>query len=170
MPSRINALKRQYMAVEAMAKVSGGTKLVIAGPPDTPGDLAQLMDVVHEHELESRVEVIPRWISDDEKLRLLAGARGVIYIPLGEDSYGYVTLEAFHARKPVITLADSDGTHELVRDGRNGRIAVRAQGLADAIDELAGDRALAERWGQTALETISELDISWDRVVRCLTA
>jgi glycosyltransferase involved in cell wall biosynthesis len=170
MPSRINALKRQYMAVEAMAKVSGATKLVIAGPPDTPGDLAQLMDVVHEHELESRVEVIPRWISDDEKLRLLAGARGVIYIPLGEDSYGYVTLEAFHARKPVITLADSDGTHELVRDGRNGRIAVRVQGLADAIDELAGDRALAERWGQTALETISELDISWDRVVRCLTA
>jgi glycosyltransferase involved in cell wall biosynthesis len=170
MPSRINALKRQYVAVEAMAKIASATKLIIAGAPDTPGDLQQLMDVVHEHGLESSVEVIPRWISDDEKLRLLAGARGVIYIPLGEDSYGYVTLEAFHARKPVITLVDSDGTLELVRDRHNGRVAVRADGLADAIDQLAEDQALAELWGQAAQETIAELEISWDRVVRCLTA
>jgi glycosyltransferase involved in cell wall biosynthesis len=169
MPSRINALKRQYLAVEAMAKVSSATKLIIAGPPDTPGDLKQLMDAVHEHGLEGRVEVIPRWISDEEKLALLASARGVIYIPLGEDSYGYVTLEAFHASKPVITLADSEGIMELVRDGRNGRVALRAEGLAAAIDELAEDEALAERWGQAATETISELEISWDRVVRCLT-
>jgi glycosyltransferase involved in cell wall biosynthesis len=168
-PSRINAVKRQHVAVKAMASVSSATKLIIAGPPDTPGDLEQLMGVVHEHGLESRVEVIPRWISDEEKLGFLAGARGVIYIPLGEDSYGYVTLEAFHARKPVITLADSDGTLELVRDGRNGRVATGVQGLAEAIDELAGDQALAERWGQAAWETISELEISWDRVVRCLT-
>jgi glycosyltransferase involved in cell wall biosynthesis len=167
-PSRINAVKRQYVAVEAMAQLSSATKLIIAGPPDTPGDLGQLMDVVHEHGLESRVEVIPRWISDEEKLALLAGARGVIYTPLGEDSYGYVTLEAFHALKPVITLRDSDGTLELVRDRHNGRVAVGVQELAQAIDELAEDQALAERWGQAAQETISELEISWDRVVRCL--
>jgi glycosyltransferase involved in cell wall biosynthesis len=170
MPSRINALKRQYMAVEAMARISTATKLIIAGPPDTPGDLEQLMAVVSERGLERQVQVIPRWISDEEKLRLLADARGVIYIPLGEDSYGYVTLEAFHARKPVITLEDSDGTLELVRDGRNGRVANGVDGLAEAIDELAEDQALAERWGQTAWETIAELDISWDRVVRCLTS
>jgi glycosyltransferase involved in cell wall biosynthesis len=168
-PSRINAVKRQYLAVEAMAHVGSSARLVIAGAPDTPGDLEQLMDVVHEHGLESRVEVIPRWISDEEKLELLAGARGVIYIPLGEDSYGYVTLEAFYARKPVITLGDSEGTLELIRDGRNGRVAAEPRELAGAIDELAEDRALAERWGQAARETIAELDISWDRVVRCLT-
>lgn len=168
-PSRINAVKRQYLAVEAMAHVGSSARLVIAGAPDTPGDLEQLMDVVHEHGLESRVEVIPRWISDEEKLELLARARGVIYIPLGEDSYGYVTLEAFYARKPVITLGDSEGTLELIRDGRNGRVAAGPRELAGAIDELAEDRALAERWGQAARETIAELDISWDRVVRCLT-
>ncbi len=39
--------------------------------------------------------MIPRWISDEEKLRLLAAARGVIYLPFGEDSYGYAMLEAF---------------------------------------------------------------------------
>jgi glycosyltransferase involved in cell wall biosynthesis len=168
-PSRINAIKRQHLAVEAMAHIKSDAKLVIAGPPDTSEDLDRLMGAVHEHDLERRVQVIPHWISDAEKLRLLAGARGVIYIPLGEDSYGYVTLEAFHARKPVITLMDSGGTHELIRDRYNGRIVGGALGLAEAIDELAENRALAERLGQSALETISELDISWDRVVRCLT-
>ena len=54
--------------------------------------------------------MIPRWISDEEKLRLLASARGVLYLPVGEDSYGYVTLEAFHARKAVLTMADSGGS------------------------------------------------------------
>jgi glycosyltransferase involved in cell wall biosynthesis len=168
-PSRINAVKRQYVAVEAMARLSCAARLIIAGPPDTPGDLVYLKSVVHEHGLEGRVEIIPRWISDEEKLRMLAGARGVIYIPLGEDSYGYVTLEAFHARKPVITLADSDGTLELIRDGQNGRVATGVHGLAAAIEELVAEDALAERWGRSAWETISELEISWDRVVRCLT-
>jgi glycosyltransferase involved in cell wall biosynthesis len=168
-PSRINAVKRQYMAVEAMAHVSGASRLVIAGPPDTSQDLDHLMGVIHEHELEGRVEVIPTWISDEQKLSLLARSRGVIYIPLGEDSYGYVTLEAFQARKPVITLTDSGGTHELVKHAHNGFIPAETKGLAEAIDRLAEDQGLAERMGQAAFETIAELDISWDRVVRCLT-
>ncbi len=168
-PSRINSVKRQYLAAEAMAKVNHSVRLVIAGSPDTPRDLDQLTGVIREHNLEHRVEVIPRWISDDEKLRILARARGVIYIPLGEDSYGYVTLEAFHAYKPVITMADSGGTSELVRDRYNGRIVTGVDGLTDAVDELASDQTLAERWGKAASDTISELDISWDRVIRSLT-
>jgi glycosyltransferase involved in cell wall biosynthesis len=113
--------------------------------------------------------VIPRWIEEQEKLRLLAGARGVVYLPFGEDSYGYVTLEAFHARKPVITLADSGGTLEVIEDGRNGRVVDDTAELAEAIDELAEDESLARRMGQAALETIDELEISWDRVIECLT-
>jgi glycosyltransferase involved in cell wall biosynthesis len=168
-PSRITAGKRQHLAAEAMARVTSATRLVIAGQPETDADLKRLMAVIHEHRLEDRVEVIPRWISEAEKLRLLAGARGVIYLPFGEDSYGYVTLEAFHARKPVITFFDSGGTLELIEDGRNGRVADGVGELAAAIDELGEDRALAESLGQAALETIDELEISWDRVIRCLT-
>jgi glycosyltransferase involved in cell wall biosynthesis len=168
-PSRINAMKRQYMAVEAMASVHSDCRLVIAGPPDTAKDLEHLMGVIRDHDLERRVEVIPTWISDEQKIELLAGARGVIYLPLGEDSYGYVTLEAFQARKPVITLADSGGTHELIRHGHSGFIAADVSQLAAAIDELAEDAALAERLGGAAFATIAELDISWDRVVGCLT-
>lgn len=168
-PSRITAGKRQHLAAEAMAAVTSSARLVIAGQPETPADLQRLQVVIKEHGLEDRVQVLPGWIDEQEKLRLLAGARGVVYLPFGEDSYGYVTLEAFHARKPVITMADSGGTLELIQDGRNGRVAGDVGGLARAIDDLAEDRALAERMGEAALQTIAELEISWDRVIRCLT-
>jgi glycosyltransferase involved in cell wall biosynthesis len=168
-PGRITAGKRQHMAAAAMAHAGGDARLVIAGQPETPKDLERVMSVIHEHGLESRVEVIPRWISEEEKRRLLGGCRGVLYLPYGEDSYGYVTLEAFHARKPVITLADSGGILELVEDGHNGRVAAGERDLALAIDELSGDRVLAEGLGQAALETIDRLQISWDRVIECLT-
>jgi glycosyltransferase involved in cell wall biosynthesis len=168
-PSRITAGKRQHLAAEAMAAVASSARLVIAGQPETDEDLRRLMSVIHEHGLEDRVEVIPRWIDDDEKLRLLAGARGVIYLPFGEDSYGYVTLEAFHARKPVITFADSGGTLELIEDGRNGFVVNDIRGLAAAIDRLTEVDSLVEDMGKAALETIDELEISWDRVIGCLT-
>jgi glycosyltransferase involved in cell wall biosynthesis len=169
-PSRINAIKRQHVVVEAMAQLSTPARLVVAGPPDTQQDLDQLLDTIARYDLGSSVEVIPRWISDEEKIDLFARARGVVYVPLGEDSYGYVTLEAFHARKSVITMADSGGTQELVSDGVNGFVASDVPAVAAAIDRLWSERAIAERMGAAALETIAELDISWDRVVRCLTS
>jgi glycosyltransferase involved in cell wall biosynthesis len=167
-PSRITAGKRQHVAVEAMAYLTSSARLVIAGQPETSADLDRVMSVIHKHELENRVEVIPRWITEEEKLRLLAGARGVVYLPFDED-YGYVTLEAFHARKPVLTLADAGGPLELIEHGRNGFICEGAEGLAKAIDELSDDQALTERLGQAALDTINAREISWDRVIQCLT-
>jgi glycosyltransferase involved in cell wall biosynthesis len=168
-PGRITAGKRQHLAVEAMAHVPGSSRLIIAGPPETAHDLERLTGLIRELELERRVEVIPRWISEEEKTRLITSARGVVYVPFGEDSYGYVTLEAFHARKAVVTLADSGGILELVRDRHNGLVPSDVEGLARALRELADDRNLAESLGEAAFSTLEELDISWDRVIRELT-
>jgi glycosyltransferase involved in cell wall biosynthesis len=168
-PGRITAGKRQHLAVAAMAHVAGSSRLIIAGQPETTEDLERLTAVIHELQLERRVEVIPRWISEEEKIRLMAHARGVVYLPFGEDSYGYVTLEAFHARKAVVTLADSGGIMELVRDRHNGLVPSDVDGLSRALQELADDRDLAESLGEAAFSTLEELDISWDRVICELT-
>jgi glycosyltransferase involved in cell wall biosynthesis len=168
-PGRITAGKRQHLAVEAMANVAGSSRLIIAGQPETTEDLERLTAVIQELQLERRVEVIPRWISEEEKIRLMAHARGVIYLPFGEDSYGYVTLEAFHARKAVVTLADSGGIMELVRDRHNGLVSSDVDGLSLALQELADDRDLAESLGGAAFSTLEELNISWDRVICELT-
>ena len=58
---------------------------------------------------------------------------------------------------------------ELIHDRHNGRVASDPIELAAAINELQEDREIAERMGHAAQRTIAELDISWDRVVRCLT-
>ncbi len=78
-----------------MADVAGSSRLIIAGQPETTEDLERLTGLIHELELERRVEVIPRWISEEEKIRLMANARGVVYLPFGEDSYGYVRSRPF---------------------------------------------------------------------------
>jgi glycosyltransferase involved in cell wall biosynthesis len=167
-PGRITAGKRQDLAIAAMEHVPGVSRLVIAGPPETPQDLRRLQLIVHERGLEKRVEIIPRWISEEEKIELFGGARAVVYLPLDED-YGLVTLEAFHSRKPVVTLEDSGGVLELVRDRVTGIVASDMRTLATALHELAEINGLAERLGTAASEAPSALGISWERVIRELT-
>ena len=97
---------------------------------------------------------------------LYARALGVIYAPFDED-YGYVTLEAFLAAKPVITATDSGGTLEFVRDGVNGFVCEPdAVALAAAIDRLAADRSLAERLGRAGRSVAQA--ITWDGVIEQL--
>ncbi len=60
-------------------------------------------------------------MTDETLIELYAGALAVVYPPFDED-FGYVTLEAFLARKPVVTGTDSGGPNEFVVDGVNGYV------------------------------------------------
>ena len=63
--------------------------------------------------------------------------------PFDED-YAYITLEAFLARKPVITANDSGGTLEFAEDGVSGIVCEpRAEAIASAINDLAANRGRA---------------------------
>ena len=76
-------------------------------------------------------------------LSFYAGALAVIYAPYDED-FGYVTLESFLARKPVVTANDSGGTNEFVEDGVNGYVCEPAPAaIAEALSRLAADRSRA---------------------------
>ena len=111
------------------------------------------------------------WISEEEKARLMADAFAVLYLPVDEDSYGYVTLEAFHSSRAVLTLNDSGGTNELVEDGNNGLILEpTAEALAEGMERCWADRARARDLGQAALETLARRHIDWDHVVERLVA
>jgi glycosyltransferase involved in cell wall biosynthesis len=165
-PSRLAPIKRQDLAVEAMRYVSADVRLVIAGP----GDMGWLSKVAAVHDVTSRVELLAGWTSEQRKLELLAGCLGVMFPPYDED-YGYVTLEAFLASKPVITCTDSGGPVELVEHGVSGWVVEPdPRALAEAIDELAADGNRAVRMGAAGLERVRALNISWDHVVEELTA
>ena len=73
----------------------------------------------------------------------MPGALAVVFPPFDED-YGYVTLEGFLARKPVVTTTDAGGPLEFVEHGVTGLVTdPDPEAIGAAIARLAADRRLA---------------------------
>jgi glycosyltransferase involved in cell wall biosynthesis len=166
--SRLNPIKRQDLAVQALAFADPRVKLVIAGTADSPAFEAGFRERVAASGAADRV-TLTGWVSEEKKAELLAGCCGALYLAHDEDSYGYTTLEAFHAHKPVVTTTDSGGCLEVIRDGRNGLVCEPTpEALGAAMTRLWKDRAEGERMGHAAHATIDSAGIHWDAVIRGL--
>ena len=161
--SRLAPLKRLDLLVRALAEPEArGVRCVIAGEGEEAGRLRAL---VAELGLEDRVE-LPGRIDGDALLAHLARCRAVCFVPYDED-YGFVTVEAFAARKPVVTCADSGGPTELVTDGVSGLVAApEPRALAAALARLMADAGLAERLGAAGFAVASAL--TWPDTVKRL--
>lgn len=158
--------KRQHLVVEAMRHTRTPVKLVLAGKADAAEYVAELHSLVERYNLHDRVVMKLDWVPEEEKISLFADCLATIYAPIDEDSYGYSSLEAHHAQKAVITTRDAGGTHELIVDGWNGIITdPDPQAIAEAMDRLYEDRALARRMGEAGPEAIARLGITWDHVL-----
>lgn len=165
LPSRMEELKRQGLVLEAARLWRAPVTCVLAG---RGGLLDAHKRFVAEHDLGDRVVILEDF-SDSEKLAGYANCLGVIYPPRDED-YGYVTLEAQLAAKPVITCTDSGGPLEFIEDGATGFVVEPApQAIADAVDRLWDDRVNAREMGRLGLARYLESGISWDTVVQRLT-
>ena len=169
--SRAALNKRQHLAIEAMRYTRTPVKLLLAGAADAGAYAADLRRRIEQHGLAGRVRLNDRWLTDREKVDLLADCLAAIYIPFDEDSYGFASLEAHHAAKPVITTTDAGGTGELIVDGENGLIVPPdPRALAAAMDALFDDRPRARRMGEAGRHAIERLGITWDRVIDRLLA
>ena len=106
-------------------------------------------------------------LTESQLLDHLARCRAVCFTPLQED-YGFVAVEAFASRKPVITCADSGGPAELVLDGERGYVcSPTPESLARALRRTMDDRASVERMGGQASVYASSL--TWGDTIRTLT-
>ena len=159
---RIESVKRVDLVVRSMAHVDRPLRLVVAG------DGTQRDNVEKEARdagVADRVTFLGR-VGDDRLIDLYAGALAIVYPPYDED-YGYVTLEAFLARKPVVTCVDSGGPNEFVVDGTNGIVCEPLpEVVGDAINRLAADRRLAAAMGDAGHEVART--ITWDGVIEKL--
>lgn len=162
---RLQENKRPGLLLDAMARTRCAVRAVFAGRGPLGDDLRAS---ARRLGLDGRVE-FRGFVSEEERIALYAGALAVVYAPFDED-LGYVTLEAFLAEKPVITMADSGGPLEFVRDGVNGAVAPDAAGLAAAIDAYAADRARAAEHGRAGRQNYADLIPSWDTVCEKLLA
>lgn len=163
--------KRQHLLVEAMGHVRSPLRLRLSGVASDEGYVAHLRRLAAQAGVEDRVIIENRWITEQEKAQQLAGSLAAAYVPFDEDSYGYPTLEAAHARRCTLVLADGGGVTEFVTDGVTGLVVdPDPQAIGAALDSLYLDRQKTARMGEAANDRIRELGIDWDTVIGQLLA
>ena len=156
---RLEANKRVDLIIRSLAHVDGAVRLVVVGE-------GPLGPTLREVAVAAGVADRVTWaggIDEADLIDLYAGALGVVFPPFDED-YGYVTLEAFLARKPVVTTTDAGGPLEFVEQGITGLVSEPvAEAIGAAIGRLAADRQLAQSLGDAGYDRAR--GITWDGVV-----
>jgi glycosyltransferase involved in cell wall biosynthesis len=161
---RLEANKRVDLIVRALAHTDRGVRLIVVGE-------GPLRPSLERTAAEAGVGARITWtggVDESALVELYAGALGVVFPPFDED-YGYVTLEAFLARKPVITTIDAGGPLEFVEQAINGFVTEPTpEAIGAAIGQLAADRRQAQALGDAGHERVRS--ITWDGVVDRLMA
>ena len=161
---RIESVKRVDLIIRALADIDPTVRLVVAGDGTQRRNAER---TAAEAGVSDRVTFLGS-VGDDDLIGLYAGALAVIYPPFDED-FGYVTLEAFLARKPVVTCSDSGGPNEFVVDGVNGFVcAPESRAIAAAVNALASERTRAAGMGDAGHDIAAR--VTWDGVIEKLTS
>ncbi len=163
---RINLMKRQHLLVEAMNNVCAECKLIVAGPPENPSDGERLEQLISKHGLQDRVTLDLGFVPRERLASYVNGALACAYLPVDEDSVGYVTMEAFYASKAVICCKDSGGILDLVTDGQTGLVVdPDAECLAEALNHMASNPDKTRRMGANARAAIEKISPDWESTV-----
>jgi glycosyltransferase involved in cell wall biosynthesis len=169
-PGRVNAGKRQHLLIRAL-RYSPGTKLVIAGPPDTTEEQETLQQLAAAEGVQDRLTLDLRFLPRRELARLVNGALAVAYLPFDEDSLGYCTMEAFQAGKPVLTVTDAGGVLDIVRNDETGLVVhPEPQSLGAALTALVSDPARASRLGRGGRDALDAMALTWPSTIETLLA
>lgn len=160
--ARLDAAKRLDLLLQALARTKSPLRCVLMS---TGPERERLAALARELGLGERAQFVG-YVPDDELVRLYAGARAVYYAPFDED-YGFTTVQALAAARPVVTTADAGGVLEFVDDGVNGFVCPpEPDALAAQLDRLAADPDLAARLGAAGPARVA--GISWDTVTEQL--
>jgi glycosyltransferase involved in cell wall biosynthesis len=162
---RVNAAKRQLDIVNAYLESNCTTKLIVAGAPETPEDADRLHAAVNGHPRGRNIELRLEFLSESAKFDLFGRARAVVYLPVDEDSFGYVAMEAAQSKRATITTADAGGVADFVRNGSTGIVATTCGAdLSEAFTQL-DDPSLASTMGIAARERLDELGLTWNATI-----
>lgn len=160
---RLDKLKRNSILIQALKYCDKEIKVKIAGKGKEMDNLIKLAKTCG---VSDRVEFLG-FVSNDDLLALYANALGVYFSPIDED-YGYITLEAFLSKKPVITAEDSGGVLEFVKNDINGIVCkAEAEEFGRAFQTLYYSKTKCKEFGEAGYQCVK--DISWDNVIDRLT-
>jgi len=159
-PGRLEKNKRVDFILDAFSHTKANVKCVVTGKGPQEDDLKK--SVRRDKRLRDRVEFMG-WVDEKTLVDLYSRCLGVLFAPKDED-LGFVTLDAFLSKKPVLTTDSSGAVLEFVHDGETGLVAkTDPKAYAECMDRLAQDRKLAKRLGEAGYEIATALN--WDYVV-----
>ncbi|MEM3555939.1 MAG: glycosyltransferase family 4 protein [Candidatus Micrarchaeia archaeon] len=151
--NRLDAPKRVDLSIKAMCYVPKEIKLKVVGDGPLYDELVKMA------KNDRRIE-FTGFVEQDELEDLYSNALAILYTPYDED-LGLVPLEAFAHKKPVITLTDSGGPTELIKDGVNGFVVKPdPQSIAEKINFLIANKAEARRMGEAGYDLAKK--INWE--------
>lgn len=158
---RLDKLKRLELLIQALKYCDSRIRAKIAGRGSEQQDLVEL---ARREGVADRVEFLG-FVAEEEVYSLYANAFSVFFAPKDED-YGFITLEAFLSRKPVVTCSDSGGVLEFVQDGESGCVCASPKELGEAIEKLWRDKKTCQAMGEAGYEIVRP--ITWDAVIEAL--
>ncbi|MFA5632405.1 MAG: glycosyltransferase [Porticoccaceae bacterium] len=141
---------RYYKGLNFLLEAASATRanIVIAGAGP---EEQSLKAYARDHGLHN-VHFVGR-ISDTEKMALLAACRAMVFPShLPSEAFGISLIEAAMMAKPMISCEIGTGTSYVNLDRHTGLVVAPADPaqLAQAMNLLVGDEALAREWGQNA--------------------
>jgi len=162
-PSRLESIKRQDLIISSMKYLKSDLRLKIGG---TGPQLERYKNLAKKYKVADKVDFLGH-VPDDDLLEIYAKSMCVAYVPFEED-LGYITLESFLSKKPVITCKDSAGPLEFVEDGINGYIVEPSpEKIAERIDKLYREDTY-KIMGEKGYDKINNMNLSWDTVIKRL--
>ncbi|MBP0445430.1 glycosyltransferase family 4 protein [Roseomonas sp. SSH11] len=169
--ARMAPWNRQHLLLEALALTQGPLRLRLCGTASDPAYPQALRDAARRLGIADRVTIEPRWITEEEKANLLENALAVATLPRHGNGHAYPVLEAAQAARPILTTTDAGEAADAVADGETGLVtSPDPASLAQALDRLQADRALAVRLGAAARARAAQRGTGWDAVVERLLA
>lgn len=156
LPGRLHRWKRVDLIIKSMKFVKNDVKLLIAGTGEDESRLKELA------KSDKRIEFLG-FVSDEKLVDFYSKSLLVPFVPKNED-FGYVTIEAFKSKKPVITCTDSGEPTYYVKDGVNGYVVEpNPKKIADKIDYFIENPNEVKRMGVNGYNSV--LDITWENAV-----
>ena len=150
---RLAQVKGLDRLLRAFARTQRGTLAIVGN--DYEGLAAGLSEMARQLQIDDRVRIVPRTITDAEKECMFAAAR-VFVLPSYSESFGNVVLEAMQRGLPVIVTPEV-GAAEVVKESGGGLVAGGdAQSLGGAIDRLTEDAATSSAMGEAGRRHVSE--------------
>lgn len=155
------------ITINALARLSGKISFRFLCAGDGKERLP-LQALARESGLQDRI-IFTGALSPDEVYRELGGA-DLFILSSRSEGRPNVLVEAMASGLPVVA-SDIDGVRELIDNGANGFLFASENSgeLAGIIETLATNRALREKTGKNARESIRQKDLTWNNAAAAYT-